>query len=76
MTVPTAPWTGRPAEVERTPTGEVIVRNRHGAFYQPAGAAHWLPYETAEELWQKMHGHRRRQRQQPMAITDFDVWSA
>ena len=39
MTVPPAPWTGRPAEVERTPTGEVIVRNRHGAFYQPARRA-------------------------------------
>ena len=47
MTVPPAPWTGRPAEVERTPTGEVIVRSRHGAFYQPHGERHWLPYETA-----------------------------
>ena len=42
MTVPPAPWTGRPAEVERTPTGEVIVRGRCGAFYQPHGAQHWL----------------------------------
>ena len=39
MTVPTAPWTGRPAERERTATGELIVRGRCGAFYQPHGAA-------------------------------------
>ena len=75
MTVPTAPWTGRPAEEERTATGELIVRNRNGAFYQPHGAQHWLPHETAEELWQKMFG-RPRHRRQPMAVIDFDVWSS
>ena len=47
VTRPARPLDGRPAEVERTPTGEVIVRNRHGAFYQPHGERHWLPYETA-----------------------------
>ena len=76
MTVPQAPWQGRPAEVEHTPTGEVIVRNRNGAFYQPAGEAYWLPYEAPDELEAKLFRRPWRQRQQPMAITDFDVWSS
>ena len=75
MTVPVAPWHGRPAEVEHTPTGEVIVRNRHGAFYRPHGAQHWLPYETAGELEAKLF-RRPRRRRQLMAVIDFDVWSS
>ena len=75
MTVPAAPWTGRPAEVERTPTGEVIVRGRHGAHYQPHGAQHWLPYEAPGELEAKLF-RRPRPRRQLMAVTDFDVWSS
>jgi hypothetical protein len=73
--VPTAPWTGRPAEREYTATGELIVRGRCGAFYQPHGAAHWLPYEVPGELERKLF-RKPRPRRQPMAITDFDVWSS
>jgi hypothetical protein len=75
MTVPPAPWTGRPAEVERTPTGETIVRNRNGAFYQPAGEQHWLPFQTEAELAAKLYRKPRR-RASGVAITDFDVWSS
>ena len=74
MSVPQAPWQGRPAEVERTPTGEVIVRNRNGAFYQPAGEAYWLPYEAPGELEAKLFRRPRPRRQPLMAVTDFDVW--
>lgn len=73
MTVPTAPWTGRPAEEERTATGELIVRNRNGAFYQPHGAQHWLPYQTAAELEAKLF---RKPVRRSVAVTDFDVWSS
>jgi hypothetical protein len=72
--VPPAPWQGRPAEVERTPTGEVIVRNRHGAFFQPHGERHWLPFETAEELWRKTHGKPRPRR--PVVAADWSPWDA
>jgi hypothetical protein len=58
--------------VERTPTGEVIVRNRHGAFFQPAGERHWLPFETAEELWRKTHGKPRPRR--PVVAPDWSPW--
>ena len=76
MTVPPAPWHGRPAEVERTPTGEAIVRNRHGAFYQPAGERHWLPYEPPGELEAKLFRKRPRWHASGLAVIDFDVWKA
>jgi hypothetical protein len=61
--------------VERTPTGEVIVRGRHGAHYQPHGEQHWLPYQTAAELEAKLYRKPRR-RAPGLAVIDFDVWKA
>ena len=72
MTVPTAPWAGRPAEREYTADGCLIVRGRHGAHYQPHGAQHWLPFETNEELWRKTHGKPRPR--QPVIAPDWSPW--
>jgi hypothetical protein len=75
VSVPAAPWQGRPTEVERTPTGEAIVRNRHGAFFQPHGERHWLPYEAPGELEAKLFRKRPR-RHAAVIAPDFDVWSS
>jgi hypothetical protein len=53
MTVPPAPWGKRAPEIERTPDGQEIIRNKFGAFVmRPDGA--FEPYETPEEYERKL----------------------